>query len=327
MRPMGTSRSFTASRPTRRGRSVFTSPHVLRRPSTACPAGTQLPLRSSRHRRAPLRKPIGRGLTRLRAGNTRRGLSRASWSSATPDGREPVRSQRYRPPFLSCSQRSKSTATIRSSCTPAASPDASQTMGGPITVGSRNLFRSGTASRGSIPVTVAPPGRSRLVQLDADRARQVGGGRPRALAGPPGQRNRRSRGGRGGGHRQSQPARPAGHQHIHRDPLVTQAAGPSPLAVVFGSFTLVMTTTLGSRSSPPPSCTKTLMLMDHRSTPTGAASPPVTPTNDGRPTARRAPPEQILYVRAVPGGSRSGHVYCTRSRAKLKERLCPEQWW
>jgi len=40
---------------------------------------------------------------------------------------------------LSWSQRSNSMATMRSSCTPAASSDASHTIGGPITAGSRNL--------------------------------------------------------------------------------------------------------------------------------------------------------------------------------------------
>ena len=35
-------------------------------------------------------------------------------------------------------------------------------MGGPITAGSRNPWPSVAASWGSIPVTVAPPGRSKL---------------------------------------------------------------------------------------------------------------------------------------------------------------------
>ena len=42
-------------------------------------------------------------------------------------------------------------------------------MGGPITVGSRNFWPSGAASSGSIPVTVAPPGSSRLTVTPVSR--------------------------------------------------------------------------------------------------------------------------------------------------------------
>jgi hypothetical protein len=75
----------------------------------------------------------------------------------------------HRLPFLSRSQRSNSTATMRSSCTPTASSDASQTIGGPITTGSRNTWPWGAASGGSIPVTVAPPGNSRLTVTPVSR--------------------------------------------------------------------------------------------------------------------------------------------------------------
>jgi Phage integrase family len=91
---------------------------------------------------------------------------RQTWPSAPP----------HRLPFLSASQRSNSTATMRSSCTPTASSDASQTMGGPITAGPRNFRPSGTASRGSIPWR-SGPGQQ---QVDGDaRVPQVGGHDPR----------------------------------------------------------------------------------------------------------------------------------------------------
>ena len=46
---------------------------------------------------------------------------------------------------------------MRSSCTPAASSDASHTIGGPITAGSSIRLPSGAAPSGSMPVAVAPP--------------------------------------------------------------------------------------------------------------------------------------------------------------------------
>ena len=95
------------------------------------------------------------------------------------------------------------------------------------------------------------PGHRRLVsyvQLDADRPRQVGGDRARTLAGPAGQRDRRSRRGQGGGHGESQSARPAGHQHLHRN-TPTRTTHPRSPAVLFSSGEALTTTTLGVRAA------------------------------------------------------------------------------
>ena len=63
---------------------------------------------------------------------------------------------------------------------------------------------------------------SRTSQPDADRTRQPCGHHARPLRRAAGQRDRRCRRGQRGGHGEAQPARPAGHQHLHRDTL------PSP---------------------------------------------------------------------------------------------------
>src|SRR4051794_20636112 len=66
-----------------------------------------------------------------------------------------------RPAQRAARHASNSVATIRSSWTPAAAGDASHTTGGPMTAGSSSRERmSGRTSSGTIPVAVAPPGRS-----------------------------------------------------------------------------------------------------------------------------------------------------------------------
>src|ERR1700679_3708585 len=71
------------------------------------------------------------------------------------------------------SQPSKSVATIRAPCTPAASWEPSHTIGGPMIAGSRSAARvSAGVSVGIMPVAVAPPG-SRMLTVTGEPARSL----------------------------------------------------------------------------------------------------------------------------------------------------------